>query len=106
MSGYVMECCRCGLQHRMDFRITDERGLEMRGYRIEGGESDMADKFIGNPDRPRAAFQKDATRLTSADVNVEGKRPEPKPPGERVIGDPDRPRAPFQKPATRIVPGG
>jgi hypothetical protein len=65
----------------------------------------MADKFIGDPDRPRASFQKEPTRLTSADVNVEGKRPEPKPPGERVIGDPDRPRASWQKEPTRIVPG-
>ncbi|HUI12986.1 MAG TPA: hypothetical protein VL048_05895 [Xanthobacteraceae bacterium] len=65
----------------------------------------MADKFIGDSDRPRAPFQKEATRLTSADVNAEGKRPEAKPAGGRVIGDPDRPRAPWQKPATRIVPG-
>lgn len=40
MSGYVMECCRCGLKHRMDFRITKERGLEMRGVRIEDKDDD------------------------------------------------------------------
>ncbi len=36
MEGYVMECCRCGLRHRMEFRHTRERGLEMRGWRIDG----------------------------------------------------------------------
>ena len=33
-----MECCRCGLLHRMQFRITRERGLEMRGWRIDGDD--------------------------------------------------------------------
>jgi len=65
----------------------------------------MTDKHIGNPDAPRAAFQKAPTRLTSANVNAADKVPEPKPPGERVIGDPGRPRAPWQKEPTRLTPG-
>jgi hypothetical protein len=40
MTGYIMECCGCGLQHRMDFRVTPERGLEMRGFRIEYENTD------------------------------------------------------------------
>jgi hypothetical protein len=23
MEGYLMECCRCGLVHKMDFRVQD-----------------------------------------------------------------------------------
>lgn len=65
----------------------------------------MTDKTIGDPLRPRASWQKPATIISSANVNVEDKIPEPKLPGERVIGDPLRPRAPWQKPATVIVPG-
>jgi hypothetical protein len=33
MTGYLMECCRCGAVHHMDFRIDPVRGLEMRGSR-------------------------------------------------------------------------
>jgi hypothetical protein len=33
MTGYEMECCGCGMVHTIDFRVTPERGLEMRGYR-------------------------------------------------------------------------
>jgi hypothetical protein len=28
--GYHMECCDCGLVHRLDFSITPENGLELR----------------------------------------------------------------------------
>jgi hypothetical protein len=34
MTGYRMECCNCGVVHVMDFRVTPERGLEMRGFRV------------------------------------------------------------------------
>jgi hypothetical protein len=30
--GYHMECCDCGLVHRLDFSITPENGLELRVY--------------------------------------------------------------------------
>jgi len=65
----------------------------------------MTDKFIGDPLRPRAPWQKEAVPVVSANVNADGKVPEPKPPGERVIGDPDRRRAPWQKEPTRLTPG-
>jgi hypothetical protein len=32
--GYHMECCDCGLVHRLDFSIT-ENGLELRVFRDE-----------------------------------------------------------------------
>jgi hypothetical protein len=31
MTGYLMECCRCGLVHKMDFRVSADGGIEMRG---------------------------------------------------------------------------
>jgi hypothetical protein len=34
MTGYHMECCNCGVVHVMDFRVTKERGFEMRGTRL------------------------------------------------------------------------
>jgi hypothetical protein len=36
LRGYRMICCFCGLTHLMDFRVTPERGLEMRGWRVNG----------------------------------------------------------------------
>lgn len=62
------------------------------------------EKFIGDPLRPRAPWQKEHTVLNSANVNVADEVPEQKEPGERVIGDPLRPRAPWQKKHTVIVP--
>jgi hypothetical protein len=62
------------------------------------------EKFIGDPSRPRAPWQREPRRIVSANVNVADEIPEPKEPGERFIGDPLRPRAPWQKPATKIVP--
>jgi hypothetical protein len=45
MDGYVMQCCGCGLQHRMDFRVTEERGLEMRGFRLpDDGRANVQDR--------------------------------------------------------------
>ena len=32
MTGYKMACCDCGLVHRLDFRIVDDR-VEFRTYR-------------------------------------------------------------------------
>jgi hypothetical protein len=32
--GYHMECCDCGLVHRLDFSITPENGLELRVYKV------------------------------------------------------------------------
>lgn len=35
MSGYIFECCRCGLTHKMDFRVQDDGvNIEMRGYTV------------------------------------------------------------------------
>jgi hypothetical protein len=62
------------------------------------------EKFIGDPLRPRAPWQKEPTVIGSANVNVADKVPEQKEPGERFIGDPLRPRAPWQKKHTVIVP--
>ena len=39
--NYTMQCCRCGLKHRMEFRVTlPGPGLEMRGFRIEDDNGD------------------------------------------------------------------
>jgi hypothetical protein len=40
MTGYLMECCGCGMTHRMDFRIHPVRGFEMRGFRVEKVKDD------------------------------------------------------------------
>jgi hypothetical protein len=37
--GYQMECCGCGIVHRLDFSIGD-RGLELRVYRVEPTEEE------------------------------------------------------------------
>lgn len=34
MKNYQMECCDCGLTHRMDFRIADGK-IEFRVYRLD-----------------------------------------------------------------------
>jgi nitrate/TMAO reductase-like tetraheme cytochrome c subunit len=34
LEDYLFECCNCHVTHRMDFRVTEERGLEMRGFRV------------------------------------------------------------------------
>ena len=31
-SGYGMQCCDCGLVHRLEFRLKDGH-IQMRGYR-------------------------------------------------------------------------
>ena len=33
--GYKMQCCDCGLVHRLDFTITEDDGLHLRVYRLD-----------------------------------------------------------------------
>ena len=41
--GYIMQCCKCGAQHRLQFRVTlPGPGLEMRGWRIWDGEDGLS----------------------------------------------------------------
>lgn len=39
--GYAMECCGCGMKHRLEFRVTlPGPGLQMRGWRVEDEKDD------------------------------------------------------------------
>ena len=31
MTGYLMECCKCGAVHKMDFLVDPKTGFAMRG---------------------------------------------------------------------------
>jgi hypothetical protein len=33
MEGYKMRCCDCGLVHRIDFRVTRGRHVQLRAWR-------------------------------------------------------------------------
>jgi hypothetical protein len=40
MTGYIMECCGCGMMHRMDFRVeSDGINIELRGARLTDQEA-------------------------------------------------------------------
>jgi len=40
MTGYIFECCGCGMMHRMDFRVqSDGVNIEMRGARLTDQEA-------------------------------------------------------------------
>ena len=55
--GYFLECCDCGLTHRLDFSITPENALEMRVYAApdetaQARVSFDADDFLDDPAVP------------------------------------------------------
>jgi hypothetical protein len=32
--GYILECCKCGLRHKIDFRINNKGQIEFKANRI------------------------------------------------------------------------
>lgn len=39
MTGYLMECCKCGAVHKMDFLVDPKTGFAMRGKLLSESEA-------------------------------------------------------------------
>lgn len=44
--GYLLQCCNCGLVHRMEFRLRLGQ-LQMRGFRLTRAEARQAIAKVG-----------------------------------------------------------